>query len=446
MGGFRLFSSCSTSYPLFALCARLTLFSMFYHLLFIHLYRPFLKYTKSTSPLPPHVSPRRLCTQAAAAISRLFRMYKRSYGLRQICNLAVYIAHTACTIHLLNLPDQNAKRDLIHGLRSLEEMAEGWLCARRTLRILDMSANKWRVNLPEEAVEIFERTHAKWGSWAAWDRGSSSPSATTADGSVKSESPRSSPNTNTPPSIRPRQAITTIEVQSTPRMQQQPPLYSNEMQMYTTAPENGSIPAYQQQTTTSPPEPSYLGIPISYQDSDSFLQQQQQPAQSQPPPPPQPQQPSQPGLWNMGNSVQPSIGGNNPGGLPAVSGLPTSSMEQVTLEGSQDWWFRDQNSLALGLDNWDSGLPSSQYLGPASSPTTTAATTTTTSAYEPGHSNPPPPPPSQQPMPQLGLDVLTTDDLQQQQQQHQPHTPPTQQQQQQQQLGTGYGYAPLGRY
>lgn len=64
-------------------------FSMFFQLLYIHLFRPFLKYSQQTSPLPPNVSPRRLCTQAAAMISKLMRLYRRSHGLRQICNVAV---------------------------------------------------------------------------------------------------------------------------------------------------------------------------------------------------------------------------------------------------------------------------------------------------------------------------------------------------------------------
>ena len=76
---------------------------MFFQLLFIHLFRPFLKYTQATSPLPPTVSPRKLCAQAAQMISKLMRLYKRSHGLRQIPNIAVYIAHAACTIHTLNL-------------------------------------------------------------------------------------------------------------------------------------------------------------------------------------------------------------------------------------------------------------------------------------------------------------------------------------------------------
>ena len=83
--------------------ASIFIMHMFFQTLFIHLFRPFLKYTRATSPLPETVSPRKLCTQAAQMISKLMRLYKRSHGLRQIPNIAVYIAHAACTIHLLNL-------------------------------------------------------------------------------------------------------------------------------------------------------------------------------------------------------------------------------------------------------------------------------------------------------------------------------------------------------
>ena len=138
---------------------------MFFQLLYIHLFRPFLKYNPDNSPLPAHVSPRKLCTQAASTISKLLRLYKRSHGLRQICNICVYIAHSACTIHLLNLPEKNAKRDIIHGVKHLEEIAEGWLCARRTLGILSVLAKRWHVELPEEAAAVLSRTDAKFGPW-----------------------------------------------------------------------------------------------------------------------------------------------------------------------------------------------------------------------------------------------------------------------------------------
>ncbi|KAI9883388.1 MAG: hypothetical protein M1823_004856 [Watsoniomyces obsoletus] len=145
--------------------ALLTPRSMMYHLLFIHLFRPFLKYNQTTTPLPAHVSPRRQCTQAATSISKLLRLYKRSFGLRySIVNLAVYIAHSACTIHLLNIPDPIAKRDIVYGVRHLEEMADGWPAANRTLRILNILAHRWQITLPDEAAAVLERvSHTEHG-------------------------------------------------------------------------------------------------------------------------------------------------------------------------------------------------------------------------------------------------------------------------------------------
>ena len=143
---------------------------MFFQLLFIHLFRPFLKYKQATSPLPSHVSPRKILTHAASIISKLLRLYKRTHGLRQICNIVVYISHSACTVHLLNLPDKNAARDLVHGLKHLEEIGEGWLCARRTLGILHTVAVRWNIDLPEEADKTIQRAHEKFGSLNTPDR------------------------------------------------------------------------------------------------------------------------------------------------------------------------------------------------------------------------------------------------------------------------------------
>ncbi|PHH84764.1 hypothetical protein CDD83_1432 [Cordyceps sp. RAO-2017] len=139
------------------------LMHMFFHLQYIHLFRPFLKYSPSASPLRSHVSPRRICTANAGAISKLMRLYKKTYNLRQICNIAVYMTHSACTIHLLNLPDKSARRDITHGVKHLEEMAEDWLCARRTLSILSVLARKWRCELPDDAASVLKRTDEKFG-------------------------------------------------------------------------------------------------------------------------------------------------------------------------------------------------------------------------------------------------------------------------------------------
>jgi hypothetical protein len=162
---------------------------MFYHLLYIHLFRPFLKYNPSTSPLPTHVSPRKLSTQAASLISKLMRLYKHTYGLRQICNIAVYMVHSACTIHLLNLPEKTAKRDIVHGVKHLEEITEDWLCARRTLSILSLLARKWKIELPEEASTVLARTDAKYETFSTADAPSPKFDISDSSHSVPASSP-----------------------------------------------------------------------------------------------------------------------------------------------------------------------------------------------------------------------------------------------------------------
>ncbi|KAI1322288.1 fungal-specific transcription factor domain-containing protein [Xylariaceae sp. FL0255] len=143
------------------------LMHMFFHLQYIHLFRPFLRYAPKHSPLPEHVSPRRICTANAGAISKLMRLYKKTYNLRQICNIAVYMLHSACTIHLLNLPEKTARRDIIHGIKHLEEIAEDWLCGRRTLSIISVLSQKWNVDLPDEAAQVLQRTDERWGTFNA---------------------------------------------------------------------------------------------------------------------------------------------------------------------------------------------------------------------------------------------------------------------------------------
>ncbi|OAA68998.1 nitrogen assimilation transcription factor nirA [Cordyceps fumosorosea ARSEF 2679] len=142
------------------------LMHMFFHLQFIHLFRPFLKYSPNSSPLPSHISPRRICTSNAGAISKLMRLYKKNWNLRQVCNIAVYMTHSACTIHMLNLPEKTAKRDFTHGVKHLEEISEDWLCARRTLSILSVLARKWHCALPEEAAQILQRTDELYGHYS----------------------------------------------------------------------------------------------------------------------------------------------------------------------------------------------------------------------------------------------------------------------------------------
>lgn len=324
----------------------LTICSMFYQLLFIHLYRPFLKYTKSTSPLPQHVSPRKLCTQAASTISKLLRIYKRNYGFRQICNIVVYIAHTACTIHLLNLPERNAQRDIIHGLRNLEEMAESWLCARRTLRILDISANKWQVALPREALSIFERTHTKWGSWGSWDQATSpstsdeSPSMVTAQPSAPTPSAFSPPERHI--SLAQHSSTSTPgPVQVTgPMGNQFQPGSSAAASLQAMREAHRSFSAQMQRADVPLPEPTYLR-PV-YQ--------------------PVPTVPlSQHDTWFSGtrNQIRPlNAGQETPSTTTtttATSPMHNFDTPENLVEESQHWWSRGPNAMNLGIENWPDG-------------------------------------------------------------------------------------------
>lgn len=328
---------------------------MFNQLLLIHLYRPFLKYTKTNTPLPSHVSPRKICTQAASAISKLLRMYKRTYGLKQICNIVVYIAHTACTIHLLNLPEKNAQRDIVHGLRNLEEMAECWLCARRTLRILDISANKWQVQLPVEASAVFDRTHTKWGSWGIWDQ-ATSPSTSISDESsataYSSINPVNSPGrfspggNNVPPVQRTEPIATKPTTLSGVSMGPQHPA---------TTPMTASVPpmriarrvfgAQAQRQEFPPPEPTYLR-PLS----QVGYQMPTGPASSGPSAPS-----PVPGGWydtpGTRLETQPATPASN---ISSVSGYGGT---ENLVEESQDWWTRNATTMGIGVENWGPWTP-----------------------------------------------------------------------------------------
>ena len=278
---------------------------MFFQLLYIHTFRPFLKYSRATSPLPPNVSPRRLCTQAAASISKLLRLYKRSHGLRHICNIAVYIAHSACTIHLLNLPDKNAKRDITHGVKHLEEIAESWLCSRRTLTILSMLSRKWNVELPEEAAAVLTRTDKKFGAWNGETQVKLSPSEKAASLSSHQASGTVTPLQRIVNAQSTSQQLDPSDVTSSPnpdimRRINNTTSVAERHQQSSRLPPHSNTP--QQSTVNSPTAGSSYGAHAARHPGDS---------------------------------------------PPALFG----GVEQLLREG-QDWWLRDQSQLAVEFEQW----------------------------------------------------------------------------------------------
>jgi hypothetical protein len=289
---------------------------MFFQLLYIHLFRPFLKYNPNNSPLPAHVSPRKLCTQAAAMISKLLRLYKRSHGLRQICNICVYIAHSACTIHLLNLPEKNAKRDIIHGVKHLEEIAEGWLCARRTLGILSVLAQRWKVELPEEAEAVLKRTDSKFGPWSEV----STPKVSQRDPAQLQEHP--SPADQASPSLQPYSM--NIANIGTPQYLNRMPQNNTSVSIYPYSPSAESLPPSDANALAYPRTQHHRATP------SSTSMNAPTPASTQG------RQSVDGGQSTTANSPSQVFGG----------------VDQLLREG-QDWIFRDQTQLANGFDNWN---------------------------------------------------------------------------------------------
>ncbi|KAH2560334.1 hypothetical protein KXV42_005101 [Aspergillus fumigatus] len=327
---------------------------MFYQLLFIHLYRPFLRYTKSSSPLPQHVSPRRICTQAAATISKLLRMYKRTYGFKQIVNVAVYIAHTACTIHLLNLPEKNAQRDLIHGLRNLDEMGESWLCARRTLRILDISANNWQIELPTEASSVFEQTHAKWGPWGSWDQAVSPSTSEESPPTVSVQLPSSASAyippapggaSITQPGVSPQNLSTSASYQGNQQYRSEVSFPTSLSAMRAA---HRSFTAQISRADGPLPEPTYLRpVPHSYRPVQAFPLTQHD-------------------AWYNGQ-VRTFSTDKNTASATEASPLTGFDESENLVEESHDWWSRNPNALlSMGAENWEQRMNPS-FTGPASS-------------------------------------------------------------------------------
>jgi hypothetical protein len=264
------------------------------------------------------------------------RLYKRTYGLRQICNIAVYIIHSACTIHLLNLPEKDAKRDIIHGVKHLEEVAEDWLCARRTLSIISVLARKWKSELPEEATKVLARTDAKYGFFSTADV--PSPKS---DSIIQTPPPTASPRLSNPvtpapdrarsqnPLVRSLYSYALPGTESIPNIDTAVPSgVSSQMNFLqgittTSSNDNGSM------TVLMEPPASSISYAGAYNTSISTSRSEQP--------------------YNSTATSQTSS--NNAFRTKKVS--PTTLFGGVDmLVANQDSWLRDQANLAVGFDNW----------------------------------------------------------------------------------------------
>ena len=309
------------------------LMHMFYQLLYIHLYRPFLRFTKTTSPLPAHVSPRKYCTQAANAISKLLRLYKRTHGLRHIINKVVYIAHSACTIHLLNLPDKNAKRDIVHGIKQLEEIGDCWTAARRTLWILSLCAERWKIELPDEAQAAMARARVRWG---PNEQGTGSFSPEILASMMQQITPSSLPDMMVQ---NMQQQHSTTSQRPNTRAMRLPWERMGYMGHVAPSPPdstgtrrssgNFSSPPYTAADLASNPGRAQPSTSLTKEQEDSWSALQARTRTAATP-----------------QAVRMSTVGTDTGTQAAFGGMGSC------IEESQDWWYNDQNQLAVGFENW----------------------------------------------------------------------------------------------
>lgn len=265
-------------------------------------------------------------------ISKLMRLYKRSHGLRQICNIAVYIAHSACTIHLLNLPDKNAKRDIVHGVKHLEEIAEGWLCARRSLAIFSVLARKWQVELPEDATAVLTRTDAKFGNYASEIH---SPTAR-----------QRSPQVMNPSQLAP------------PAMAQMQASVPNTNGYFKTATALPAAQASVAANTAALVRENSGNFTLPPQDANG-LRAQQYPSAA----------PTPTAAGHGQHHSRDSLGSKSAASPSDMFG----GVDQLIRE-SQDWVYRDQAQFALGFENWNamdmdpSTWPTTNIVGDGSMP------------------------------------------------------------------------------
>lgn len=74
------------------------------------------------------------------------------YGLRRVCLLSCSWIMSASTIHLLNLPSDQAAANLSQGLSDLQAISINHHFAARCIDIIRSLANKWNIALPNEAA------------------------------------------------------------------------------------------------------------------------------------------------------------------------------------------------------------------------------------------------------------------------------------------------------
>lgn len=122
-------------------------YSMLYHTMIVHLFRPMLK----VNLIHSDVRPRDICIDAANTVSRIVRIYRSLYDFR-VAHLTIpHILLNICIVHLLYSKDNHVSRqNLVEGLKGLEDLHECHYFGARSFRIIHSLSQHWNLPFPKE--------------------------------------------------------------------------------------------------------------------------------------------------------------------------------------------------------------------------------------------------------------------------------------------------------
>lgn len=144
---------------------------MQYHSAVLLLFRPFLsaKFVDF-----PGTDPRHIAMIAAQNISHAFQEHYRQYHHTGVCTLHVHALLTACTIHILNLANQESLQGLISACKNFWVLAPRIKWASASLQIVQGLATRWSIILPPEVMAVLDiRSAESMFSFATTDQANS---------------------------------------------------------------------------------------------------------------------------------------------------------------------------------------------------------------------------------------------------------------------------------
>lgn len=124
----------------------LTVPSMLYHTILVHLFRPMLK----VDLIHSDVRPRDICIESANQVTDLLRLYRQHYDLRAGQLVLTHILLSVSVVHLLYSQDYpQSSVNLIDSLQALEDLSICHYFGARSFKIVHALAKTWNLPWPE---------------------------------------------------------------------------------------------------------------------------------------------------------------------------------------------------------------------------------------------------------------------------------------------------------